>query len=351
MIDLRSDTVTRPTPGMLDAMMHARLGDDVLGDDPTVQALESHVADLFGHEAGVLCPSGTMTNQIAIHVHTRPGDEVLCEEGAHVYRYEGGGMMANSGCSVKHLPADRGRFTAEAVAWAVNDRTQDYLANTSLVVVENTVNRGGGAVWDIAEARRIRNTCDAQGLKMHLDGARIFNALEVEGTDARQWGALFDSVSICLSKGLGAPVGSVLIGPAPFIAQARRVRKRFGGGMRQAGLLAAAGLYALEHHIARLVEDHDRARSIAEVLSVSNGCARVLPVHTNIIIYDLAAGSDAKAHVAALAAHGVHCFAIGPDQVRMITHLDIDDAAVDATITALRSVFDGISTDPNSPIH
>ena len=337
-IDLRSDTVTKPTPGMREAMFRAEIGDDVFGEDPSVNELERRVSDLFGHEAALFCTSGTQTNQIAIHVHTRPGDEVLCEEGAHVYRYEGGGMMANSGCSVKHLPADRGRFTAEAVRNAINDRSAAYLANSRLVVVENTVNRGGGAIWDIAEVARIRETCDANGLILHLDGARLFNAMAVDGTAPREWGALCASISICLSKGLGAPVGSVLSGTKEFIHRARRVRKRWGGGMRQAGILAAAGSYALEHHVARLKDDHERAKRIGAVVAGRPWCERVMPVDTNIIIYYLKPGQDAKAHVEALKAMDMLCFAIGPRQVRMVTHLDIDDKAADRVVDALKKL-------------
>ncbi|MBL7964010.1 MAG: threonine aldolase [Flavobacteriales bacterium] len=337
-IDLRSDTVTRPTPAMRSAMAQAELGDDVFGEDPTVNTLEERMAALFGMEAALFCPSGTMTNQIAVNVHTRPGDEVLCEEGAHVYRYEGGGMMANSGCSVKFLPAERGRFTAEAVEAAVNDRAHAYLANSRLVVVENTVNRGGGTVWNIAEVRRIRTACDRLGLGLHLDGARLFNAMIADGSTPADWGRTCHSISICLSKGLGAPVGSVLLGTHAFIHQARRVRKRLGGGMRQAGMLAAAGLHAMDHHVGRLAEDHLRAQRIGKIISEQPWCARVLPVETNIIIYDLRPETDAKEHVAALASEGVLCFAIGPRQVRMVTHLDIDDDAVDRTITILRKM-------------
>ncbi len=338
MIDLRSDTVTKPTPAMRDAMLRAEVGDDVFGEDPTVNALEEKLAALFGHEAALFCSSGTQTNQIAINVHTRPGDEVLCEEGAHVYRYEGGGMMANSGCSVKHLPADRGRFTAAAVHAGINDRSAAYLANSKLVVIENTVNRGGGAIWDIAEAKLTRSACDRHDLILHLDGARIFNAMAVDGTSPADWGALFHSISICLSKGLGAPVGSVLTGSKSFIHQARRVRKRFGGGMRQAGILAAAGLYAIEHNVARLKDDHARARRIGEALATAPWCAHVFPVETNIVIYDLLEGMDANTHVERLKQHGIICFAIGPTQVRMVTHLDVNDDDMDRTITALLSI-------------
>lgn len=337
-VDLRSDTVTRPTPAMREAMLSAELGDDVFGEDPTVNALEERMAALFGYEAALFCPSGTMTNQIAINVHTRPGDEVLCEEGAHVYRYEGGGMMANSGCSVKHLPADRGRFTAADVEAAINDRNAAYLANTRLVVIENTVNRGGGSVWDRAETSRIRTTCDGHDLALHLDGARLFNAMAVDGSSPQDWGRTFQSISICLSKGLGAPVGSVLIGNRQFIHQARRVRKRFGGGMRQAGMLAAAGLHALDHHVHRLKDDHLRAKRIGDALALKPWCARVLPVETNIIIYDLADGRSAREHVAQLESGGVRCFAIGPSQVRMVTHLDLDDEGLEQVLERLQRI-------------
>ncbi len=338
MIDLRSDTVTKPTAAMRVAMAEAEVGDDVFGEDPTVNALEQHMAALFGHEAALFCSSGTQTNQIAINVHTRPGDEVICEEGAHVYRYEGGGMMANSGCSVKHVPADRGRFTAVQVAAAVNDRQAAYLANSRLTVVENSVNRGGGAIWDLREVERIRRTCDANDLILHLDGARIFNAMTVDGSEPKQWGTLFHSISICLSKGLGAPVGSVLTGTCAFIHNARRVRKRFGGGMRQAGILAAAGMHALEHHVPLLAQDHLRAQRIADAVEHMPWCAQLMPVVTNIVIYDLKDGTDAKSYVARLEAQGVRCFAIGPQQVRMVTHLDIGDAATDQVIAALKRV-------------
>lgn len=337
MIDLRSDTVTKPTPAMREAMLRAEVGDDVFGEDPSVNALEERLAAMFGYEAALYCSSGTQTNQIAINVHTRPGDEVLCDEGAHVYRYEGGGMMANSGCSVKHLPADRGRFTAGAVEAAINDRSATYLANSQLVVIENSVNRGGGAIWDIAEARRIRQVCEANGLILHLDGARLFNAMAVDGTGPKDWGALFHSVSICLSKGLGAPVGSVLLGSKAFIHQARRVRKRFGGGMRQAGILAAAGLFAIEHNVARLKNDHARARKLGQALAAKPWCTSVMPVDTNIVIYDLQAGHAARTHVEQLKRHDIFCFAIGPSQVRMVTHLGITDDDIDRTIAVLKN--------------
>lgn len=338
MIDLRSDTVTKPTPAMREAMLRAEVGDDVFGEDPTVNALEERMATLFGHEAALFCSSGTQTNQIAMNVHTRPGDEVLCEEGAHVYRYEGGGMMANSGCSVKFLPADRGRFTAGSVQAVVSDRDNTHLARTKLVVVENTANRGGGSVWDIAEVARIRKVCDTNDLALHLDGARIFNAMAVDATAPKQWGALFHSISICLSKGLGAPVGSVLTGSRTFIHEARRVRKRFGGGMRQAGIIAAGALHALEHHVVRLKDDHARAKRLEAAVITLPWVESVMPVETNIVVATLKDRDGVPALLARLKEQGVLAVAFGPGMVRMVTHLDVNDDAIDRTITTLTNI-------------
>ncbi|MBL7950862.1 MAG: threonine aldolase [Flavobacteriales bacterium] len=337
MIDLRSDTVTKPTAGMRAAMASAEVGDDVFGEDPTVNALEERVADLFGKEAGLFCPSGTMTNQIAVNVHTRPGDEVLCEEGAHIYRYEGGGVMANSGCSVKLLPNDRGRFTAEAVRNAYSDPTNPHLARTRLVNIENTSNRGGGALWDLGEVLKIRKTCGALGLGLHMDGARIFNAIVATGTSAAEWGAPFDSVSICLSKGLGTPVGSVLVGNKAFIHEARRVRKRFGGGMRQAGIIAAAGLYALDHHVQRLAEDHTNAAELGRALAGHSYVSNVIPVDSNIVVCTLRDASKLEGLLRHLEVNSVRAMAFGPGMMRMVTHLDVDRAGIDRTIQALAS--------------
>lgn len=337
-IDLRSDTVTMPTPAMRETMATAVVGDDVFGEDPTVNALEERMAKLFGHEAGLFCPSGTMTNQIAINVHTRPGDEVICEEGAHIYRYEGGGVMATSGCSVKFVPADRGRFTAEAVADAVNDRDAAYLARTRMVNIENTNNRGGGSVWDLGEAKRIRSVCDRHELMLHLDGARIFNAMAVDGRSPEEWGAPFDSISICLSKGLGAPVGSVLVGGKDFILQARRVRKRIGGGMRQVGILAAAGLHAMDHHVERLTEDHARAKRLEASLAGLSFVEHVLPVQTNIVVTVLKPTMPATQLIVKLKQNGVLASQFGTFMVRMVTHRDVDDDAVDQTIAVMRSI-------------
>jgi threonine aldolase len=337
-IDLRSDTVTKPTPAMREAMATAVVGDDVFGEDATVNALEERMAKLFGHEAGLFCPSGTMTNQIAINVHTSPGDEVICEEGAHIYRYEGGGIMANSGCSVKFVHSDRGRFTAGQVETVIGDPGDIHQAKTRLVNIENTSNRGGGSVWDLNELKRLRKLCDAHRLALHMDGARIFNALAVSKEEPHAWGAQLDSISICLSKGLGAPVGSVLVGSRSFITQARRVRKRFGGGMRQVGILAAAGLYALDHHVERLAEDHVRAKHLEAALTGLPYVERVIPVETNIVVAMLKRSMPAKDLLTGLSEKGVLASKFGPDMVRMVTHLDIDDGAVGKTIATLRSI-------------
>ena len=334
MIDLRSDTVTKPTPAMRQAMAEAEVGDDVFGEDPTVIKLEQRMAGLFGHEAAVYCASGTMTNQIAIRTHTRPGDEVICEDGAHIYRYEGGGTMANSGCSVKFLPTDHGRFKAADVTAAVSDRNNPHLARTRMVCVENTSNRGGGSVWDLDEVKRIRTVCNEHDLALHLDGARIFNAMAVDGTKAVQWGDLFDSISICLSKGLGAPVGSVLTGNKAFIHEARRVRKRFGGGMRQAGIIAAAGLHALEHHVMRLADDHARAKRLEHALLGKPFVESMMPVQTNIVVFTVK-GMEVSDLLARFRKENVAAVQFGPGMVRMVTHLDIGDTDIDKVITAM----------------
>lgn len=337
-IDLRSDTVTRPTAAMREAMLRAEVGDDVFGEDPTVNALEERLAGLFGKEAGLFCPSGTMANQIAIHVHTRPGDEVVCDEGSHVYRYESGGTMANSGCSVHLIQGDRGRFTAAQVADALNDPTADWLARTRLVVIENTCNRGGGAVWDLTEVDRIRTLADARGLHMHLDGARIFNAMAVTGEAPGTWGSRFNTLSVCLSKGLGAPAGSLLLGDSVTIAEARRVRKRMGGGMRQVGVLAAAGLHALQHHVARLPDDHARAARLAVALDLLPWVKGVLPPVTNILVIQLASGIDATRMRSLFMERGVLVSVLGPDRLRLVTHLDVDDDAVERVIDILQDI-------------
>ena len=334
MIELRSDTFTKPDPPMLAAMMAAEVGDDVFGEDPTVNALEEKLAAMFGMEAGLFCPSGTMTNQIAIRVHTRPQDEVICDRYAHIYLYEGGGIMANSGASVSLLEGDRGRINAQQVAAAI--KPDDVHAPVSrLVSLENTMNKGGGSIYDFDEIRKIKEVVDRYGLKFHLDGARLFNALVESGDNMQAYGKTFDTISICLSKGLGAPVGSVLIGGRDDIKRARRVRKVFGGGMRQAGFLAAAGIYALDHNIERLRHDHERARAIGRALE---GCAYVtgiMPIDTNILIFST---DDVPGVLSKLEARGVSGIAFGPNQIRFVTHLDFTDDDLEQTIAVLQSI-------------
>ncbi|MDQ1088132.1 low specificity L-threonine aldolase [Siphonobacter sp. SORGH_AS_1065] len=323
-IDLRSDTLTRPTKEMLEAMFAAPVGDDVFQDDPTVNALEEKAARLFGYEAALFCPSGTMTNQIAIKVHTTPGDEVICDALSHIYLYEGGGMMSNSLVSATLLTGDYGRINAEQVRDSI--KADDIHAPISrLVSLENTVNKGGGCFYDLTEIQRIKTVCVENGLSLHLDGARLFNALIETGESPAQYGEVFDSISICLSKGLGCPVGSLLLGTKEFIKNARRVRKRFGGGWRQAGYLAAAGIYALDHHVGRLKEDHQRAKVIEGMVRRVPEVVEVLPVHTNIVIFQLAEGLLATDYVQKLNEKGIRCAVFGKDKVRMVTHLDLHD--------------------------
>lgn len=335
-IDFRSDTVTRPTPAMLEAMMKTPVGDDVFGEDPAINELEQMAATLFGKEAALFCPSGTMTNQIAIKCHTQPGDEVICDVDAHIYQYEGGGIAANSGCSVKLLPGDRGRITALQVAEAIQP-DDVHRPHTSLVCVENTSNRGGGSCYDFEELKKIKQVCENNGLAFHIDGARLFNALVARNETPQQYGVLFDSISICLSKSLGCPVGSLLLGNADFVKKARRVRKLFGGGMRQAGYLAAAGIYALQNNIERLKEDHANATIIAAALSNQSYVSQLLPVETNIIIFETKEIS-AKDMVARLKEHSILAYAIAPAKVRLVLHLDITKDMVTKTVEVLENL-------------
>lgn len=334
MIDYRSDTVTKPSAAMLDAMHNAPVGDDVFGEDPTVNKLELTCANLFGMEAAVFCPSGTMTNQIAIKCHTQPGDEVICDMISHIYLYEGGGIAANSGASVRLVAGDRGRITAEQVLGAINPEDV-HKPVSSLVSLENTSNRGGGSCYQFADIEAIKQVCVNNKLKLHLDGARLFNALVAKGESAAQYGRVFDSISICLSKGLGAPVGSVLLGTTPFIKKARRVRKLFGGGMRQAGFIAAAGIYALENNIERLSIDHQHAQMIKSVLSTKTFVGEILPVETNIIIFEVTGKYTAAQLAAILKEQGIFAIAISPLQIRMVVHLDIRPEDVQRTIEVL----------------
>ncbi|HTL81007.1 MAG TPA: GntG family PLP-dependent aldolase [Bacteroidia bacterium] len=337
MIDLRSDTVTRPTKGMMDAMMNAKVGDDVFNEDPTVNALEDKCAKLFGHEAGLFCPSGTMTNQIAIKVHTQPGDELLCDASAHIYNFEGGGISFNSGVQAKILNGERGRISAKQVEENVN-ATFDWLTKTSLVSIENTANRAGGSYYSLQQMEELEAVATKHNLRFHLDGARIFNAIVECGYTPEKIGPLFDSISVCLSKGLGTPAGSVLVGNKDFIRTARRVRKVFGGGMRQAGFLAAAGIYALDNHVNRLKEDHKRARIIATTLSSLPFVTNVLPVDTNIIIFSLDEKMPSETFVKKLAEKNIKAVGFGKQTIRFVTHLDFTDEMLDQTVKALKEL-------------
>lgn len=336
-INLISDTVTKPTPAMLEAMFQAEVGDDVFREDPTVNDLEEKVAQLFGHEAALFCPSGTMTNQIAINVHTGRLDEMICEENSHVYRSEAGGYAFNSQIAVQPIRGEYGKITAEQIQ-AVIKPPYDWLPKSRLVVLENTANLTGGAYYRISEVDAIRELCTARGLALHLDGARLFNALVETGESARDWGQRMDSISLCLSKGLGAPVGSVLSGNQAFITQARRVRKAIGGGMRQAGYLAAAGIYALDHHVDRLKTDHGHARALAQALAATTWVEDIRPVHTNIIVFDTRAAYPATVVLEALKEQGLLATAFGPHTIRMVTHLDVSSGQLDKAMDTIRNL-------------
>ena len=334
MIDYRSDTFTKPTSGMLQSMFEANVGDDVFGEDPAVNNLEAMSAEMFGMEAGLFCPSGTMTNQIAIKCHTQPGDEVICDRVSHVYIYEGGGIAFNSGCQVKPINGERGRITAEDVLAAINSEDV-HNPITSLVSLENTANRGGGSCYDFTEIQKIKEVCLLNDLKFHLDGARLFNALIAKNETPKQYGEIFDSISICLSKGLGAPVGSVLLGKSDLIKRARRMRKVLGGGMRQAGYLAAAGIYALEHHIERLEIDHIHAKLVAEALLKKDFTGKMLPVETNIIIFEVTGRYNAKSLAEEFKRYDILVAPISANLIRMVLHLDITEQMVKETIDTI----------------
>lgn len=336
-VDLRSDTVTRPTPGMLEAMFSAKIGDDVLEEDPSVNALQEKVAELFGMEDALFCPSGTMTNQIAIKCFTNPMDEVICDETAHVYRYEGGGIAYNSMASVRLLYGDRGRLNADLIEENLNPDDVHY-PKSNLVVLENTVNRGGGSYYTLDQIEPIYHLCRLKNINLHLDGARIFNALCESGDDPKEYGRLFDGISVCLSKGLGAPVGSVLLGSIETINKAKRIRKVLGGGWRQAGYLAAAGIYALDHHVERLKEDHKNAKTLAETLRTLHFVTSLMPVETNIIIFELDKRHNPDEFVEKLNHHGIKCNTFGKHMIRFVTHLDISDSMIDYTIEVLKKL-------------
>lgn len=337
-INLLSDTVTKPTKAMLEAMFKAEVGDDVFGADPTVNILQKKVASLFGMEDALFFPSGTQANQVAIKLHTQPGEQLICDKWAHVYNYEGGGASFNSGVSCKVLDGNRGMFTHMQVLANINNKSDIHQAITSLVTIENTTNKGGGGCWDMEEVKKISKVCKNNDLAFHLDGARLFNAIIAKKESPKQYGELFGTISICLSKGLGCPVGSLLIGSKSHIQKALRIRKLFGGGMRQVGYLAAAGIYALDNHVERLSEDHTRARQISKVLESKAYIKNVEPVETNIIIFYLNDGINEIDFVDKLAAENILIIGMGQGKLRMVTHLDFNDDMLQKLLITLKNL-------------
>jgi threonine aldolase len=337
MIDLRSDTVTRPSKEMLKAMISSPVGDDVFGDDPSVNKLEEKAARMFKKESALFCPSGTMCNQIAIKAHTNPGDEIICDRLSHIYNYEAGGFAYNSGVSIRLIDGDRGRFGSNDIKNNINPDDVHFPVS-SLVIIENTCNKGGGSIWDHDEIESISEVCKENNLLMHLDGARLFNAIAETGQKPDQISTLFDSISICLSKGLGAPVGSVLMGSAGFIKQARRIRKVFGGGMRQAGYLAAAGIYALDHNISRIKDDHRRARILGDRLRDLTFVKHLESVDTNIIIFTLSPTFSAGEFINILEKNNILALALDHEKIRMVTHLDFTDEMLKQVLKVLGNI-------------
>jgi threonine aldolase len=337
-VDLRSDTVTQPTPGMREAMMQAEVGDDVFGEDPSVIALEQKCARLLGMDAAVFCPSGTMTNQIGIKILTQPYDEVICYKGSHIYKYEGGGVAGNSLASVRLLDGDRGRLSVRDIEPNINPSQDAHQPLTSVIALENTVVREAGSYYFLKDIESISGFARSKNLRMHLDGARLFNALAETGDAAVDYGKHFDTISICLSKGLGAPVGSVLVCKKELEVSARRMRKVFGGGMRQAGFLAAAGIYALDHHLARLKEDHARARQLGNTLREVSWVKSVMPVDTNIVIFSVMDSITPEAVLSKFAQQQIRAIKFGPQEIRLVTHLDFDDRMLDKTVETIRKI-------------
>ena len=339
MINLMSDTVTKPTPEMLEAMMTAAVGDDVFGTDPTVNALESMAAEMFGKSAAVFCPSGTMTNQIALKIHTNRLTEVICDRTSHIYLYETGGYAANAGIGIQLLDGVNGKIQPDQIESVIKPNF-DWLPESALVVVENTANKGGGSVYTYDELKDIRSTCDRHGLKLHLDGARLFNGLIETGDSTEDVGKLFHTLSICLSKGLGAPVGSLLIGNDADIQKARRHRKVMGGGMRQAGYLAAAGIYALENHIDRLAEDNLHAKLIGEHLKSLPYVHDVQPVQSNIVIFDIEERLTVDGFLDYLKSNGILAVQFGPQAIRFVTHMEISKDMIERVVEVLSDYSD-----------
>lgn len=336
-IDLISDTVTKPTGGMLDAMLTAKVGDDVFQMDPTVNELQKKAAKLFGMEAALFFPSGTMANQTAIKLHTQPGDLVICDKYAHIYNYESGGVAFNSGVTCKLVDGERGMFTANQIKEMAAVQPQIYLPFTKLISIENTTNKGGGACWDFKEIEKIHKVAKKNNLGLHLDGARLFNALVAKNETPIQYGALFDTISICLSKGLGAPIGSLLLGDKNTIDRALRIRKLLGGGMRQVGFLAAAGMYALENNINRLKDDHKKAKEIAQVLEKCSYITKIEPVETNILIFYVDDKIGADNFINKMAEKNILLTPMGEGKIRITTHLDYTDDMHEVLLRELKN--------------
>lgn len=321
-INLISDTVTKPSPEMLQAMINAKVGDDVFKQDPTVNAFEKMVADLFGMEAALFFPSGTMANQTAIKLNTNPGDQIICDKWSHIHLYEAGGASFNSGVNFNLLDGQRGMITAEQVAAGINDPEFYHAPLSKMVSIENTTNKGGGACYNIEELQKIKQVCVDNNLKYHLDGARLWNALVAKKQHPKQYGVLFDTISVCFSKGLGAPIGSVLVSDAETMHKALRIRKIFGGNMRQSGYLAAAGIYALQNNIKRLEDDHRRAKELGQLLQQLPWVANVSPTETNIVIFEVKKPLTEKQVIDTLKAKGILISSMGQGKLRMVTHLD-----------------------------
>lgn len=336
-IDLRSDTVTKPSKGMLEAMMQAKVGDDVFGEDPTVNALEKRLATMFGKAKALFFPSGSMANQTAIKLHTNPGEQVICDKYAHIYNYEAGGASFNSGVSCKLLDGDRGMFTASQVKEAINPDAF-YYSQTSLVEIENTTNKGGGACWDFNEILKIKKVCEDQHLGFHLDGARLWNTLVAKNETTEHYGKVFDTISVCLSKGLGCPIGSVLVGDDAIMKNAIRIRKLFGGNMRQVGYLAAAGLYALDNNMDRLEDDHKKAKEIGQLFSSLPFIKTVEPVETNIVIFELNSDVDEAEFVQKLKGNNILIIGMGSNKLRIVTHLDYTNVMHEKVFSSLKSL-------------
>lgn len=336
MIDLRSDTVTKPTAAMRNYMMQASVGDDVFGEDPSINALEAKVCKLFGTEAALFTPTATMSNQIAIKILTQPLDEIICDRTAHIYSYEVGGYAFHSGCSIRYINGERGILTANDILNNINPEDV-HKPITSLVCLENTANRGGGKIFPLHTMQSIQNVCTSNNLKLHLDGSRVMNALVASGDNAAEYGKLFDTITICFSKGLGCPMGSVLTGKKVYMDKARRVRKVFGGGMRQAGIMAAACIYGLDNHVERLAEDHAHAKQIENTLLQLSYINGILSVETNIVIFRLAENINDKDFIQYLTNNDIHAFAIGDNWVRFVTHLDVNAAQVEQVNTTLKN--------------